>query len=389
MAKDDARHAHARMIARFTEGVRDEAALLGCIEHMQIVDRLVPPAALRFVGVTDARKKTTVRVHYTQRNEESPSIGVHRHALTQMCTKVGIPLTYVNNLAVPTPEWRVALLCTNLNELFAKSFELPDLRFLHRHVGDELRAFLSRRYNRNLASQPMFNAFVHACRSVGAKPMEATASDIRFSLKYIIPQVFQPFPGEFLCVGVECANSDFGAGKLAISQTIWRLAAGTSIVLDESISRVHIGSVIESETLDLSDETAAKEVDTQASAIRDIVTEKLSIASLKALVEAVGRAHEEEISWPNLRKQLASIISKKEVKTLENLLDSADTIIDLPPPGTTRDGRRIPTKWWASSAVSYLAEKREDPDKKIELQHHSGRFLIGAITREKDEDEEE
>jgi len=143
-------------------------------------------------------------------------------------------------------------------------------------------------------------------------------------------------------------------------------------VLDHVISRVHIGSVIEESDIDMSEETSKKEAETQALAIRDSVVGQLSVESVERLLGAVKEAHEAQIPWHQLRGQLSRFLSKKDVESLQELLKEEN--FDLPEIPKI-DGEKVPTKWWASSALSWLANRTDDPEKKLDLQHAAGSYL--------------
>lgn len=220
----------------------------------------------------------------------------------------------------------------------------------------------------------MLRAFIEAYEKAGAKPVESTATDVRASLKSYLPHVFEAYPGQFICVGVEWSNSDFGAGKLAVSQTIWDPVRQTRAVLDEPVSRVHLGSIIEDSDIEMSEETMAKEVDTQASAIHDAVSQQLGEEQIERLLRAIKVAHEEEIPLGRLRSMWRNILMKKELESLEQLLSKAE-VEDLPPPGKNINGEPIPTKWWAASVLSHIADRTDDEDRKGDLQREAGKLL--------------
>jgi hypothetical protein len=374
--------AEQRMRKRFLAGEKEEAQLIEQVARNVIVDKLVPPKAMEFFAstqLTPARKE--VMLAYSG----SSTMRIHRHAFNQLCAKVGFPISYANQLDVETETgWRKELLCHNLNELFHKpewSDRSGPTRFLHRIVGDELRGFLSHRYNRHLASAPMLRTFVDNCRSAGARPIDATSTHVRISLKYLIPKVFEAFPGENVCFGTEFGNSDFGAGRLTVRSTIWRATSGTSSVLDEVFGKTHIGSVIEDSDIEMSDDTAHKEVVAQQGAIRDAVKQQLQEKTIERLLKAIRLAHEEEVPWSRLRPQLAKFLSKADQDWMESLVKgNATNIIDLPPIHRTfPDDPATPNIYWASACLGALADKSENTDRKLELQKEAGRLLEGAI----------
>jgi hypothetical protein len=295
--------------------------------------------------------------------------------MTQLAQKVLVPLTYANFLQNKTEGWKPLLLAEILersfhNTKFSDRSGAP--KFLHRIVGSELRGFLSRRFNRHIASAPLLRAFIETCTAAGALPFDSTASDIKVALKCLLPHVFEPVPGEFICIGVEWSNSDFGAGRMQVALSMWMPQGDRFTVLDHVVSRVHIGSIIEETDIDISEETAKKEAEAQCSAIKDSVLNQLSETSIDRLLKAVAMAHEEQIPWGQLKGQLARFLAKKDIETLQSLLD--EEVLDLPPVKSI-DGGKVPTKWWATQALAWLANRTEDAEKKLELQHAAGSFL--------------
>jgi hypothetical protein len=369
---------------RFRVGSGAERALLERVAATVIRDKLAFASGMHFEPHPLEGGAPAVHLRYGTSAER---FTIHRHALAQLAGKAGLPLSYVAalNAGDAALAWRTDLLCHNLNELFGRTSFVDGrgapVPFLHRLVGTELRGFLSNRFNRNLASAPLLAAYVDACRAAGAHPVEAVVSDVRFSLKCYAPHVFEPLPGQYICVGVEWSNSDFGAGKHLVCQTVWDPLRDTRVVLDETISRVHLGSVIEESDIEMSAATAAKEVDAQASAICDAVTQQLKQESIDRLLDAIRIASEQEIPWTKLKGQLQRFLYRKDLETIELLLHQANDVIDLPPPGRAADGTPLPTKWWASSIVSWIASKSDDEDRKLELQHEAGRLLAGLVPK--------
>lgn len=381
MSKEQLARAEATLKARLPQGDAEARALIDAVSKMVIRDKLVPPKKTHFFSSGSG----VLLLNY---EGDEANYTIHRHALGQLASKVGLPMIYANALQKTSEDgesWRPQLLAYNLNELFHKSpfkESRTDLgvRFLHRLVGQELRGFLSRRYNRSLASAPLLRAFGEACENVGAKAVEATSTDVRVALKCLLPTVFEAYPGEYLCLGVEWSNSDFGAGKLSVCQTIWRVLAGTSSVLDESVSKVHIGSIIEETDIDLSEDTMRAEVSAQQKVVRDAVKKLLEEKMIDRMLTAVRAAHELEIPWSRLKGQLINVLSKADVDWMRNLLDGTTSIVDLPSVNISEsDDGKSPNAWWVSSCLSTLASRSDDPDRRLELQREAGRFLAGGL----------
>lgn len=364
------------LMKRFAAGKLQEDALVTVVANTLIVDKLVPVEKMSFFvsGVTE-----DLRIRYNGAKD----VSIHRHALGQLCQKATLPMNFANSLLnSPRKEeklQRLHLITHNLRELFAMQ-EFKDrsgapARFLHRTVNDELRGFLSSRFNRHLASQPLLKAFRDACVEMGARPIEATSSPVRSSLKCLLPNVFEAFPGEHVGIGTVFSNSDFGAGKLAICHTVWRAKTHTSAILDETIGRVHLGSVLTDSDLEVSEETMHKEVAAQCSAIHDAVQAQLSEKTVERLLLSLRAAHEEQIPWTKLRGRLAGILTKSDLAWLQQEADHGGGIVDLPPVSFNAEGERVPNAYWAAAALSVLASKTEDPDRVLDLQQEAGKLL--------------
>jgi hypothetical protein len=371
--------AKKRMERRFAVGAQQEQMLVDIVAKTVIVDRLVPPKMMSFY--IDPEKKD-LRIKY-----ESSMVGLtlHRHALNQLCSKVSLPMAYTNFLLAGV-DYKRDLAAYNLEALYMGGDWLEksgqSMRFLHRIVGTELRGFLSRRFNRHLASAPLLRAFVDECAAVGAKPIEALTSPVRNALKCLLPKVFEVCPGEYICLGIEWSNSDFGSGKAKVLQTVWRINTGTAAVLDEGLARAHIGSVIEESDIEMSDETAQKEVAAQQSAVRDHVREYLSESTVQRLLAGLKKAFEEAIPWPQLRSRLRDIVGKENVDWMDSILEGkTDSIIDLPPITFGANGERMPNRYWVASAVSAIAAKAEDPDRQLDLQREAGKLLAAVLEK--------
>lgn len=377
---DRFKQAEQRMEERFLGGERQQRSLLDAVAQLVIVDRLVPPKLMEFVP-----EGTTVKLRYLGGSALMDDHAIHRHALGQLCGKVKMPMNFVNMLNGEQEPRKPALLAHNLNELFhMEKWEDKDgssIRFLHRLVGGEIRGFLSRKYNRRLASAPLLRAFVDACQAVGARPIEATSSPVRVSLKCLLPTVIEAFPGEFVCFGTEWTTSDFGAARLVVASTVWRVGSHTSSVLDDTYSKVHLGSIIEDSDIEMSDATALKELSAHQSAITDAVTQQLTPKALERLSDALRAAHDEKIPWTRLKGQLSKFLSKSDVLLVQHTLDKkGDGILDLPPL-SYEGAEAVPNLYWASSAVSALANKSDDADRRTELQKEAGKLLSAAFAK--------
>lgn len=306
---------------------------------------------------------------------------IHAHALRQISAKVGVPMQYIHLLNQASEgEWRRRQLGGDLTNLFHKSDFTKrggePTKFLLRFVGQELRGFMSRSFNRHLASTPTLRAFLDACRVCEALPADVSLSPVRYSLSAYVPVVFSPVANQPIAIGVRWTNSDFGAGKLSIALTVLHARRGGSMVLSEEFSKVHLGAIIQESDIEMSAETEAKELEAVASAIKDTVVGQLKPESIQKLLKAIERASEAEVDWLKLKGQLRKYLYDEELKTVEAIARGEKTgHLDLPPPGTDGHGNPIPSKWWAATTLSWMAEQLDDLDRKADLQQEAGKFL--------------
>lgn len=379
------REALSRLQSRMRASEPRAAEMLKNVLDMRITDKLVAPLAMLFVPY----EKPDVRLCYQGTDHD---VAIHKHALRQMAAVANppIPLVYVSRLLEPSHHnWRTELLCKNFNETFHCGEYLDrkkqPARFLHRLVGpaghQEIRGFLSRSFNRKLRTAELIKPFVETCMEFGAGPAETIASDIRVDLKYVLPVVFEPIDGEFIAFGVTYLNSDFGAGKQRICGTCMRISSGTTSVMEDALSRVHLGSLIEDSDLELSEETEDKELETYKSAVRDSVRAQFKPENIDKVLKAIRLAHEHEIPWHRLKTSLAKVLQKAEISTIEDLLTkNGGDIIDLPPLSRDASGDATANAWWIANTLGWMATRESDPERRMDIQALAGTF-VGSISK--------
>jgi hypothetical protein len=337
-------------------------------------DRYVRPSAMGMQAVYKPDIDKHVALLYP--GDSNKVVKLHKNALGQMADTCGLPRVYVTKLHTGEA-WREQLLATNLNELFGHQEFRNRLKepaeFLHRLVGGELRGFLTQSYNRHLLSMPLLVAFKQACDEFGATPAHGYATDTKVGLQCYLPYAFEPVKNEFVAIGVWWGNSDFGDGKLKVSHTLMRVNGWGSAIMEDSYSRVHLGGVVRDSDIRLSDEVAAKEIDTVAAAIRDTVSQALHPDRIKRLCDVIAQVHSEEIPWDKLKGQLGKLLNREQVEKLQTFIDQP--ITDLPPPGMDQHGNPLASKWWAAAAVALLAEHETDQSKQADLKLTAGKFL--------------
>jgi hypothetical protein len=371
-------HALTQLKKMFDTGLEEQTKLIAQVRELHIKDRLVDPGQMSF-NITKGVRQITYG--------DGVVADIHRHAFGQICGTAEFRRDQVTIFERLNAPWSYKLIEHNLQTIFSNRTYIDrkkqPAKFLHRLVTPahalrpQLRGFLSRSFNRFLASRPLLSGFISACAEVGAVPVEASTSDVFFSLKCFLPYVFEPVPGEYVAFGVTWSNSDFGRGSMTVALTATRIATGGAIVFGDAISRRHIGSVIQDSDVEISEDTARKEVDAQVSAIHDCVRHELSEESVERMCKALTEAAEKKIPWSRIKHELA-VLGKSELITLQEYLEqSRSGVIDLPPAtfSDDDDNEPLPTRWWVSNAISYLATKTVNPDKKADLQAAAGLIL--------------
>lgn len=341
-------------------------------------DQIVRGRALSFYGETDHRdneipsgilaaipKASTPGGSSSSLLEEmlddsEERMRVHQHALTQICQKVGFPWRYAQALrAQEVEDWGVPLLAHNLNELYHNQAK----RYLIRSFEGEIRGFLSDRYRR-LDSRPLVEAFAEACQKIGAVAIQGYATDTKVALKAMLPVVFEPAPNEVIAFYVYWGNSDYGNGAHELKVGILRLWCTNYAIMDDVLRQVHLGRRL-SDDISWSNRTYDLDTKAMASAIDDMVSQSLSEEKTTELCSVVKTAHEEKIDPAKALAKFKKDLTKGEMKRVAETFNSPD-VENLPP------GNSV---WRLSNAISWVAGKTEDTERKIDLMKVAGKAL--------------
>lgn len=287
---------------------------------------------------------------------------LHRHALRQVAEKADIPLAYIDTLSAGEP-WQRTLLTTILNGTFPHKQEKYLVRAVGTNGGAEARGVLSDKYRR-LDSRPILEAFVNAARAQGAVPFDGTATDIRVALKAILPQVYEPIAGEFVAVGIEWSNSDFGSARLSLRSFLLRIVCINGATAEDLLSQVHLGGRLP-EDIEFSRRTYELDTRTMTSAVGDVVRSTMSEGGARGLLNRIVVANQKEADWNHLRVRLEKALTKDELQKTEDAFTGPD-VLNLPPGATV---------WRASNALSWVAQTAEDPERRLDLERVAGSLL--------------
>jgi hypothetical protein len=359
--------ARAKMEAKISTGKASAVALWERVHSAVPVDAVVRGTAMHFEHSLATPEPAPVLVRIGNAAER---YSIHRHALGQMAEKAGIPGRYLGELVTAPEPWKRELATRMLNEHFSQPAEIRSEdqsanRHLLRSVNGQVRACLSDKFRR-LDSRPLLDAFAGACDELKAIPVEGTVTDIRVALKAFLPMVFEPVPGEVMCLGVEWSNSDFGAGKHGLRAFIFRLWCANGAVMEDVLSQVHLGTRL-ADNIEFSNRTYMLDTKAQVSALEDVVKNTLGPKNVNQLLATIKAADEKKVEWRNVSTLLGKKLLKEEFKNVRDAFDS-DDVINLPAEKSI---------WRVSNAISWIAGKTEDPDRKLDLQRLAGAVIHG------------
>jgi hypothetical protein len=353
----------AKMVQRFFEdGEAQASKLVANIRETVIQDYLVAPSQMTFQRMENEQLGLMIPIP-----GRPVTLSIHSHALSQLCQKVEVPGAYVRKLLQREAKWATSLAAANLQVCYQNTPVPPNTKYLHRVVRGELRGFLSRRYNRDLASGPLLAKFMSVCQEVGARPVNARFNAVKNALMCAQPQAYDVGGSSPVLMGVEWANSDFGSGRHTISLAVWT-TSGSKWVLQDALSQVHIGGIIKDSELEMSDQVHAAELEAQSLATRDVILQQLSPEGIERVLDGLRKAHEEQVGWAQIRSTLAGYLNTTQLGEAKNLFDEG--VEYLPP---TRNGNT--SMAWALEVLGHFAKKQDSEERKTELEGAAGMVL--------------
>lgn len=345
---------HQRMERIIERGQKQAVNVLQAIENDVPQDQLTPACRLRFNFEGD--KSTWIEVDGERK-------GIHDHALMQLCERTGLPKRYFNQLI--TSDWGRGLLTNNFDAIVAHQ---ESTRYLVRSVRGEVRGLLSDKYRR-LDNGPLVETFLRSAHEVGAVIAEGHVSDTRVAMRVVLPYVFEPAPGEFMIIGANWSNSDFGNGSNAISTYVLRLICDNGAMGQNVLKQVHLGARLP-EGFQFSEETMLKDTAASQSAMTDVVKAALAPAAINRITQGIAAADEEITSFGLHRRSLERILGKKDMLNAENLFENDKSEL-LP---TARK-----STWRMSNVLSYLATQTDSTERRLDLQRAAGAILDKSL----------
>lgn len=331
------------------------------IMNNQPSDRLARGGDLSF---TPDEETNAVRIEYPDPNAGKLMQKLHRHSVQQMAQTTDLPLKFIDGLQQITEPWARELLAHNLKTVFTNRFAKS--RYLLRSVNGEVRGFLSDRYRR-LDSRPIIEAFVTAVQQKGALPYDGYVTDTKVALQAIMPEVYEPVPGEMVAYGLSLENSDFGNGALSVRAYLLRIWCSNLAITQEEMRQVHLGKRLDDSVL-YSQRTYELDAETTVSALRDVIGAQLNSDALRRRMDSVRLAQEQSVEAGSARDLLRKTLLKAESDAVIDAYNSPDTL-NLPAGNTT---------WRLSNAISWVAGNTGDAERKLELMKFAGEVLPAA-----------
>lgn len=362
-ASDAARQARAKLEATIERGRANAMAVIAKVESEVPEDRIVRGPALNFeAGNAAAGDGLMVRLPdagVAAGIARSTAMTVHSNALQQLTERgpAAMPMKYVRELQ--ETHWGRELLADSLSRIYANS----DERYLARSFGGQLRGFLSSSYRR-LDSRPLLDSFASAVAKVGAIPVEGYVTDTRVTLKALMPQVYEPVPGEVVALGLAWGNSDYGNGAHSLRIFMLRLWCTNYAIGDESLRQIHLGGQL-ADDMNYSDRTYRLDTARSASMIRDTVDMTLGPDGVYRALDAVKQANEDKVDPKPVGAYLKKRLGTGMATQVSDAFSSAD--VEMMPPGQTR--------WRLSNAISWVAGQTADTESKLDLMRAAGEVL--------------
>jgi len=322
-------------------------------------DRIVRGQALRFVaGKGDYQGGVLMEL---PPSDGRPFLTLHSNAVGQMATRLEMPGAFANDL-VASGEWGVELLADNFNRIASKRFGKDD-RVLVRAVNGQARGVLSDHYRR-LDSRPVLDSLIGAAKENGAILVDGHSGDVKVCVKFIVPKIVEPVPGEYMVFGLSWTNSDYGRGANELDSFFVRLVCLNGAIAAVEMRKIHLGARLQ-DGVQYSDETYRLDTEALASAVKDSAKFLLSEGRVDALSQAIKRASAEPADGKVLVERFKKAFTKKESERLAEIYNGAD-VVNLPAGNTA---------WRFSNAVSYLAHEVPDGERALDMQKWAGALV--------------
>ncbi len=348
---------------RIASGQTQNKGVLDKIEKEgKMLDDIIAPLGTDGVVSFKGNGKTNLIL---RNGEEETVFDLHPNAVVQAGERLGVPPTYLRDLAFGKEHWQKDLAARILND---HTEHTNRQRVLLRAVGNQVRGVLSDQYRR-LSTPDISASFLTAVREAGVRVMDAWADDTRMAIEVVQPSIL-PVPTEkngtvYMALGARLSSSDFGDGALDL-RAFWLQAICLNGAVAESLMRqVHLGGRIPDDVR-LSERTFRLDTKTQASAVRDIVTQVFSKSEMIKRARMIQGASATVVDMDTEIKRLPKLgMGKGEVEAVRKVL-----VASKPEDGVAGEG----TLWKLSQAIGAVSRDAE-ARRKRELDEIAGALL--------------
>lgn len=338
---------------------------VGTLEKIRDVvptDYIVKADAL---GFAPSGENAPARIEYL-----APGIGrqgLHRNALTQLAGRLDIPMAYVDHLVAAgqneedkaEQRWGLELLARSLREHVIHSQD----RYLIRTVEGEARAVLSDKFRR-IDVRPGALALLEAAQQRGVIVSDGTFTDTRSSLKFIKPEPIEVFPGEWMVLGADWGNSDYGRGASDLKLFLFRLWCWNGATLESVVRQIHIGRRLQDD-VEYAKDTLEADAKASALALRDAFASAFAENKVTRMIEGIRAANETKVDGKARAETLRKTLNKGEVEQVVQAFNGAD--VENMPAGNTL--------WRWSNAISWVGGQTEDQDRRLDFERAAGEVL--------------
>jgi hypothetical protein len=343
---------------------RGRSRAANVIDHVmrnQPTDRLARGEALQFRAADNLPE---ILMTVPDREQGTIEQSLHRNAVYQMAQATDMPVRFIDSLQSVAEPWGRQLLAHNLQTVFNRRFQKK--HYLLRSLQQEVRGFLSDSYRR-IDSRPIVEAFATAVQEKGALPYEGYVTDTKIAIQAIMPEVYEPVPGEVVAFGLSLENSDFGNGALSLRAYLLRIWCTNLAITQEEMRQVHLGKRLD-ESMVYSQQTYELDARTTVSALRDVIQKQLNAGQLQQQMDLIRQANGKTVDSTQARELLRKALQKNEADSVIEAYNSIDTV-NMPAGNTI---------WRLSNAVSWVAGKTEDAERKLEISKVAGQILTPA-----------
>lgn len=368
----------------FLDSYMEKGKRNGMLLRKTVQETIIRPLNVFTRDMSFTMPETGLPKYFVNIGGNVQELSLHAHAFGRIIQEVDLAASTVR-VMVEGQDWDRQNLEMLLNSKYKnKGFVqrgggLP--RFLNLVVGTQVRGFVGRGFKRYLKSGPLMDAFIKSCASYGAMPVDAFATDLRVTLRCMLPYVFCPRNGEYLGIGVSFSNSDFGAGSYHIDMSVMSLRNGNVMPMKtlnaNGRGEAHNGGGDggADDSTELSEETILKMVLAKQGEVADLVGSALQPDKVNAFLDNVADAMDHKISWYQLERFLRGKLTKEEMEAIQKLLVRGAASSELPEVQYDADDKAIMDLWFASNVVASIASKVADTGRKEELQTAAGKLL--------------